>query len=224
MQNFFNKQNIEKQPFTPQTAWQNRTLFLFLMACFAFLNGCAADGKQGSETAATTTKDRGQSTTPITQNQAPDFEIKNTVIQTTVGKTAKLCVPIQTQEANPFFKVTLSRSALFGKVTPSVSGNQICFEYTPPQNFKGKDQFDCTICSASGICHDETWYADVVETTAAAAILPQKTEAAEPTKTSKKRAQPKVKMGESLPIYVPAARPSIFDNDKKNTDGYVPKN
>lgn len=198
-------------------------LFLCL-ALFLALMGCESNSTQPNNAVAspnTTTQD------DVAQVRATaSFDLADTSIQTTVGKAKELCLTLSSTEQAPDFTVELTKPALNGKLTPSVSGKEFCLYYVPNPDFSGRDQFDFKICH-KGVCLEKTWFARVQKNSSNANQQtrdPLSTTASEssdisPTKTTTSKKQT------TMPT-VPAAPTSsgIFDVNKKNEDGYVPKN
>lgn len=155
-----------------------------------------------------------------------DFNLTDTTIKTGVGKEIKICLPIGTKVDKPNFTITTTKPPLYGTMTPSVSGNNLCFDYTPNTVFEGLDQFDCKVCmTSSGLCQEKTWYVEVKKEASkdvTKAVSKPVSQSSSPVsvKSEKKKEEPKIVVP---PPAIPA-RSTIFDPEKKNNDGYVPKN
>ena len=187
------------------------------------LASCQSDPKSNlSTTNAATTS----TTLPIAQAaQTPEtngFELADTLIGTTANKSVKVCLPLKTPIPAPNFNVTLTKSALNGTATPSVSGGQLCISYVPTPNFSGKDQFDFKVCNGTTDCMVKTWKinikADVEQESSTETTTVR-------SKTGLKKETPPVDDNLfTTPPTPPVNRRALFDPNAKNEDGYVPKN
>ena len=196
-----------------------RTKCTFLCLLSILLNACNFDYKNQKQTAA---DESNQITIQklLTKVESSDFNIPDTLFKTSSGKQMTFCLPIVTKINKPNFSVTTTLNPLHGTLTPSVSGNVLCFDYTSIAGFVGLDQFDCKIClKTSGFCEEKTWHIEVAvkNETVVSKSLPN---TGAPQKSVKKKVEAQT---EVLPPTLPA-RKSIFDSEKKNNDGYVPKN
>ena len=112
-----------------------------LLAVLALLiASCQSDPKNNPSTTNAVTS----STTPTINQPAQTpatngFELSDTLIGTTVNKSVKVCLPLKTPIPAPNFNVRLTKTALNGTATPSVSDGQLCINYVPNPNFSGKD-------------------------------------------------------------------------------------
>ena len=194
-----------------------------LLAVLALLiTSCQSDPKNNlsitnAATSSTTPPIAQPAQTPATHG----FELLDTLIGTTANKSVKRCLPLKTPIPAPNFNVTLTKSALNGTATPSVSDGQLCINYVPNPNFSGKDQFDFKVCNGTADCIMKTWKVDVRNDA-------KKEAAAETTTVRSKTGLKK----ETLPVednLLPTTPPptvnrrSLFDPNTKNEDGYVPK-
>ena len=124
-----------------------------LLAVLALITSCQSDPKNNlsitnAATSSTTPPIAQPAQTPATHG----FELLDTLIGTTANKSVKRCLPLKTPIPAPNFNVTLTKSALNGTATPSVSDGQLCINYVPNPNFSGKDQFDFKVCNGTADC------------------------------------------------------------------------
>ena len=146
------------------------------------------------------------------------FDLPDSIVKTKVGLAGKTCIPIAKNANNQNCSVAMTKSPLHGTLTPSVLGNSLCFEYMPKADYVGSDQFDCKVCfTASGFCQEKTWFVEV-KNGAKSGIAVTPTSAKSPQTTTKKNEQ------KEIPPPTFPVQSTIFDADKKNNDGYVPKN
>ena len=191
------------------------TSYIIIGILFLILNACNSDTK----------KTENAVTQPTSQQSPPkieigDFSLADATLMTNVDKPLKLCLPIETKAEKPSFTVTATKSPLNGTVTLSVVGNTLCFDYKPNSGFDGLDQFDCKVClTSSGFCQEKTWRIEVKKETTKT-ITPAPSTPKTPV-VVKKKEEPKI---ETPPPSVLPTRSTIFDPEKKNNDGYVPKN
>ena len=191
-----------------------------LLAVLALLiASCQSDPKNNpSTTNAVTTSTSLPIVQPAQTPATNGFELLDTLIGTTANKSVKLCLPLKTPIPAPNFNVSLTKSALNGTATPSVSDGQLCISYVPNPNFSGKDQFDFKVCNGAADCMVKTWKVEVQK------------EASDASTTVRVKASSKK---ETLPVegYISPTPPSptvnrrtLFDPNAKNEDGYAPKN
>ena len=195
-----------------------------LLAALALLTtSCQSDLKNNPST---TNKVTTSTTLPIAQpaqtTETNGFELSDTVIGTTANKSVKACLPLKTPIPAPNFNVTLTKSALNGTATPSVSDGQLCINYVPNPNFSGKDQFDFKVCNGAADCMVKTWKINVkadVEQVSSTEITTVR------SKTGLKKET--LPVGDNLlptpPPPPTVNRRTLFDPNAKNEDGYVPK-
>ena len=178
------------------------------------LTACNSDTKHIEQS--TTSESNTPSNKAIQPKVEGDFSVADSNLITAIGLPTQLCLPIVSKTANPSFTVTATKSPLFGSITPSVNTGILCLNYKPNSAFEGLDQFDCKIClTNTGFCQEKTWYVEVKKDMP----KPFAPVSASPI------AKPKRKKEES--VYYPpsqSASSTIFDPNKKNNDGYVPKN
>jgi hypothetical protein len=159
----------------------------------------------------------------LTKVETHTFNIQDTFMRTNTGKQVMLCVPIETKINKPIFNISISQSPLHGILTPSVSGNVLCFNYTPEAGYAGLDKFNSKVCLKSpSFCEEKTWYIEVKNDVPPSNILPPTNNV--PTQPVKPKAKKQIEtVPPSISAPVPAPK-SIFDPEKKNSDGYAPKN
>ena len=221
---YFSNMTISMKPLN-YTSANYALLGVFLL----ILNACNIDSNKNENkvTDGVATATNQQSSSKV---ELGDFDLIDTTLKTSVGKQIKICLPIGTKVDKPNFTVTTSKPPLYGTLTPSVSDNNLCFDYTPNTVFEGLDQFDCKVClTSSGFCQEKTWYVDVKkeatkgiakENSISISKPVSQTASSASVKPEKKKEEPKIVVP---PPAIPA-RSTIFDPDKKNNDGYVPKN
>ena len=194
-----------------------------LLAVLALLiASCQSDPKNNlSSTNAVTI-----STTPPIQQPAQTpatngFELADTLIGTAANKLVKVCLPLKTPIPVPNFNVRLTKTALNGTATPSVSDGQLCINYVPNPNFSGKDQFDFKVCNGAADCIVKTWKVEVKAEIEQEARI--ETATISPKNVLKKETLPVE--GNPLPTSPPPTvnRRTLFDPNAKNEDGYAPK-
>lgn len=169
---------------------------------------------ENKKTENTTTTNVAESATQAKQMEF--FDLPDTTIKTSVGKSVKICVPISKNTNNQNYSATTTKPPIHGNLTPSVSGNMLCFDYMPKANYSGSDEFDCKVCfTTSGYCQEKTWHIDIKNNSK---------DAAPSSKTTSNPTRSVTKKEESGTIVPPSAPSSIFDANKKNNDGYTPKN
>ena len=195
-----------------------------LLAVLALLiASCQSDPKNNPSTTNAATS---STTPPIAQPaQTPatnGFELSDTLIGTTANQSVKVCLSLKTPIPAPNFNVTLTKSALNGTATPSVSEGQLCINYVPNPNFSGKDQFDFKVCNGAADCIVKTWKINVKADVKQEASTETTTVR---SKTGLKKETPPVD-DNLLPTPPPPTvnRRTLFDPNAKNEDGYVPKN
>ena len=179
---------------------------------------CSADSNKNA--GASTKNNVAQTENQESKTGLDFFDLPDSTIKTTVSKTEKICLPIAKNTNNQSFSVSMTKSPLHGTLNPTISGNILCFEYTPKTGYSGLDQFDCKVCfTSSGFCQERTWHVDVKNTSKNAVSTTDS-----PPNTSPKAPRTAVKKEEEIVPTPVSSSSSIFDASKKNNDGYVPKN
>jgi hypothetical protein len=195
-----------------------------LAVLLVLLSSCQSDPKSNlSTTNEATLSTTATTPQPVKTSATNDFELTDTSITTTVNKSVRLCLPLKTPIPAPNFNVVLTKSAINGTATPSVSDGQLCINYVPNANFTGKDQFDFKICNGASDCMTKTWKV-VVGKEFGKEISEEsssETETMRPKNVQKKEALPAENPISPTP---PVTRRSLFDPNAKNEDGYAPKN
>jgi hypothetical protein len=182
----------------------------FWLVLLLFTVACNDESKKTENT----TTNVAQSTSQT--KQVGFFDLPDSIIKTTVGKSVKICLPIAKGTNNETFSASTTKPPVHGDLTPSVSGNMLCLDYTPKANYSGSDEFDCKVCfTSSGYCQEKTWHIDIKNDS-------KGTETS--SKTTSKPTGSVTKKEETGTIVPVPTSSSIFDGDKKNNDGYTPKN
>ncbi len=203
-------------------------IFLFAVLLFVSCNG--TNDKNGNASIT-------ESTNQISKLGSDVFDLPDSVLITSKGKVGKMCVAISKNADSSNFSMVMTKSTHNGILTPSVKGNNLCLEYAPKADFWGLDSLDCKICFIStGLCQEKTWRIEVkntpieaksetktnkIETKTVTVVekISSKSPPKSPRSSTKSKDEPRVILSPTI-----QSSSSIFDENQKNTDGYIPKN
>lgn len=94
-------------------------------------------------------------TVVLTINPSPDTpSVIIPPIVVPMDSTMQVCGTIADIDTGQTFVASICQAPAHGSATPSVSGSQICFQYTPAAGYLGPDTVCVRVCDNDGLCRE----------------------------------------------------------------------